>query len=362
VVEMLMEAQHKLFDSLAEMLAQQTLSELLSRPVSSVEIQPMTDHSGLAGSKLSYVQTDAGIYVLKRMSPEFDYLILATNDQRCRSVRLWQYGLLDELRPHIDHKIIACAQDGDGWGILMQDLSEGLFSGDRPITPSQVTVFLDRLARLHARFWNDPRLGDPQIGLNDITARLKVTSPRLAQKQNGDQRGPLPRAIRQGWEILEYLIEPDIFQILSSLSENPEPLAAALERYPYTLIHGDYRNANLAHLEPDQAVVFDWHLASRTLMTVDLAFFMGGPVVRKSIEQIDAIRYYQEKLETYLGFTFNDETWQAMLDLGHLTDAVYKAAFHAYLSKHHQKPELRLRFEMMMKEHIQNTRKGIRWL
>jgi ubiquinone/menaquinone biosynthesis C-methylase UbiE len=58
---------HKLFDSLEEMLAPEALSELLSEPVSSVEIQPMTDHGGLAGGRLYYVDTHAGRFVLKRI-------------------------------------------------------------------------------------------------------------------------------------------------------------------------------------------------------------------------------------------------------------------------------------------------------
>ena len=88
MVENQMEAQHTLFDSLEEMLAPQTLSELLARPVSSVEIRPMADHSGVAGGRLYYVETDAGRFVLKRMSMEHDWLMYTSGDQRCRSVQL----------------------------------------------------------------------------------------------------------------------------------------------------------------------------------------------------------------------------------------------------------------------------------
>ena len=59
-----MEAQHTLHGSLEEMLVPETLSELLSEPVSSVEIQPMMNHGGEAGSKLFYVGTDDSRLVL----------------------------------------------------------------------------------------------------------------------------------------------------------------------------------------------------------------------------------------------------------------------------------------------------------
>ena len=353
---------HKLFDSLEEMLAPETLSELLAKPVSRVDCQPINDHEGLAGSQLFYVDTESDRLVLKRMSPEFDYLMYVTNDQRCRSVRLWQYGLLDDLRPHIEHKIIACARDGDSWVILMQDISAGLFRGwENMIPPKLVPVFLDRMARLHATFWNDPRLRDPCIGLNDHITRLNLTSPKLARDHVGDQMGVLPTFVREGWENLETLLDPEVARILCSLRDDPTPLVTALDRFPYTLIHGDYRDANLAYLAPNQPIFFDWHLSSRTLMTVDLAWFISGHAIRNSIGKTGAIRYYRNKLETYLGSTFENDTWQVMLDLGNLADAL-TICFPAYLYKIVEKLEEKAHFKMLVNECNTIVRDGLRWL
>ena len=116
------EAWYTLFDSVEEMLSPESFSSLLSKQVSQVERRPMDNHNGLAGGRLSYVDTDNGRYVLKRMSIESDWLMYATGDQQGRSVRLWQYGLLDRLSPHLEHLTIACAYDGEGWAILMHDL------------------------------------------------------------------------------------------------------------------------------------------------------------------------------------------------------------------------------------------------
>ena len=87
-----LEAKYTLFDSIEEMLAPDTLSDLLSKPVSRVDCQPITEHGGVAGSKLSYVDTDAGRLILKQMSLKHDWLMYATDDRQCRSVQLWQYG------------------------------------------------------------------------------------------------------------------------------------------------------------------------------------------------------------------------------------------------------------------------------
>jgi len=69
------------------------------------------EHVGVAGSQLSYVNTDIGRFVLKQMSTSSDYLMVATHDHQCRAVMLWQYGLLDQLNPHTSHGIIACARE-----------------------------------------------------------------------------------------------------------------------------------------------------------------------------------------------------------------------------------------------------------
>jgi len=356
-----LEAQYTLYDSLDEMLAPETLSELLAKPVSRVEIQPMTDHGGVAGGNLYYVETDAVRLVLKRMSMAYDYLMYTSDDRRCRAVRLWQYGLLDELRPDLEHKIIACGRDEDGWGILMHDLSDGLFGGDKVMTPRIVLAFLDRLARLHARFWNDPRLLDPRLGMGNISKILHLTSLKRAQEHTGDQRGVAPTWIREGWEILETMIEPGLFLQFSHLYERPQPLLEALSCYPHTLIHVDYRDANLAYLESDQAVAFDWQQASHGLMTVDLAWFTGGDYIQNSIGKAKAVRYYRDKLETYLGTSFDDDTWQAMLDLGHLVTS-FVMCVSAYWSKHAEKPEWRANFKRSVNDGIQQLRDGLSWL
>ena len=116
-----LEPKYSLHASVEQMLAAGTLSELLSKQVTQVTCQPMNGHSGLAGSRLSYVITNAGRLVLKQMSSNTDWIMFSSNDTECRAVRLWQYGLLDQMLPHLEHKILACAHDGDEWAILMGD-------------------------------------------------------------------------------------------------------------------------------------------------------------------------------------------------------------------------------------------------
>ncbi len=365
-----LEPHHTLFDSVEEMLAPETLSQLLLKSVTRVTCQPMNGHSGLSGSLLSYVQTNAGRFVLKQMSVATDWSMKAREDKQSNSVKLWQYGLLDQLLPHLEHKIIACSRDGIGWAILMHDLQDRVFDGwERTIPKNLVPVFLDRLANLHATFWNDPRLNDPCLGLSDGGQRLKWTN--LARvSRNNDPLEKIPAWndviriwIKEGWEIMAEQLDRDVYFELSRLRDDPQPLLKALERYPSTLIHGDYRTENLAHLESDQLVAIDWQQATRSLMTVDLAWFTSQWIPNlQAIGETKMQNDYRERLEVYLGRPFKNTVWQAMLNLGSLYNVLLSTSFLAYWSKHGDDPESRDFLEMLLKKRNQQVRDGMRWL
>ena len=351
---------YTLFNSVEDMLTPPALSQLLSRTITRVACQPLDGHSGLAGGRLSYVNTNLGRFVLKQMSIASDWIMFASGDTECRSVRLWQYGLLDQLRPHLEHKIIACARDGQGWAILMHDLTGHVFSWDQPMTPDLVPVFLDRLARLHAAFWNDARLPDPRLGLCDPAQLLDQSSLPMAQKHSGLSMGVIPEWVRGGWQVMEELLDPEVFMHLKSLIDNPQPLFEALSRYPYTLLHGDYRAENLAH--PDRPVAFDWQEAAYSLMTIDLAWFVRHGYVSDTLGQRSAIDYYRARLEAYLDRPFDDAEWQTMIDLGTLVDALRSTCFAAYWYKHSDTPEGQLWNENSVKQRNRQVRDALRWI
>jgi len=353
-----LEPQHTLFDSVDHLLAPATLSSLLGRSVSRVECRPMNGHSGLAGGQLSYVDTDAGRFVLKQMAITADWVMFCTDDYLGRSVRLWQYGLLDELLPHLEHKIIAAAHDGDGWAILMEDLTGHVYTWDRPLTPEVVASFLDALARLHATFWNDPRLTDPCLGLAGTEPFLEQL-PR-AQNYNGPAMGVIADWIKEGWAVLAELLASDVFAQMRRLIEEPQPLLAAVSRYPHTLLHGDYRAENLAY--DGWPIALDWQQAARSLMTIDLAWITKHGYIQAAMSQDEAIRYYRQRLELYLNQSFDDSEWQVMVDLGYAIDALRFACFAAFFYKVDELPERRAWNERVVNDLGQMVMGAMRWL
>src|SRR5262245_6544196 len=117
------EAKYTLFNGVEEMLSLETLSSLLRTSVGEVRRTPFVEHGGSSNNVFEWVTTRSGSreqrFLLKRIQFENDWLMMVSNDVLCRSVTLWQYGVLDKLSSHLDHTIIACSRDNDGWAILM---------------------------------------------------------------------------------------------------------------------------------------------------------------------------------------------------------------------------------------------------
>jgi hypothetical protein len=63
--------------------------------------------------------------LLKRVSPEWDWMARETHDQG-RLGFMWENGLLDRVPPVIDHTIVAVEDDGEALNVFMRDASAAL--------------------------------------------------------------------------------------------------------------------------------------------------------------------------------------------------------------------------------------------
>ncbi len=348
---------HTVFASVDEMLAPEKLEELLVKSVTRVDCRPMDGHFGLAGAQLYYVETDAGRLVLKRMSSAYDWIMVVTDDHQGRSVRLWEYGLLDQLTPNIEHMIVACSRDGDGWAIVMRDLANACCDpSDLP--QGYVTVFLDALAKIHATFWNDPRLEDPHLGLAEPGAVFNFLN--LAKGHTGSSHGIVPEVVRIGWNVLEKFLDKKVFRHMVAIHDDPKTFINALTRYPSTLLHGDFRAENLALSKTP--VVLDRQAAARSLMTIDLAWHTRQLHIVPGADPTAAVEYYRRRLEHYRGRHIEDDQRQAIVDIGFAVDALFATCFDAYFSV--QDPDLRIRalHENIVIDRTSLIANSLRWL
>ena len=309
---------HPLDASVDALLAPARLSELAGQPIASVRLQPLWARFAKSGSRLSLVETNQGLgprFTLKQVSAEWDWQMRATGDHTCRAVALWQYGLLDRLPPEIEHGILACAVDGDGWAILMGDYN-ALLLPYTPFSAADNAFFLDAMASLHTTFFQDPDLLDPSLNLCHLEQVYSVFSRQtgLQQMRGADE---VPQRIVEGWALLPTLVDPDVANITLGLVEDAGPLVTALARYPFTLVHGDWRHANqglVRHPIP-QLILLDWQLATVAPPAVEIGRCLTTNSALLPGSKEDCIDCYRHQLARRLGDRVSDSWWKPQLAL-----------------------------------------------
>lgn len=355
---------YHLYDSVDELLDPETLSRLTKQPVKYVRCLPM--EGGISGSHLLTVETNNGVtnvrYVLKRMARQWDWVMSSSADRQCRAVALWRSGLLDQCQPGIDHAILACAYDGDGWAILMRDVTPTLL-GSRTLTAREIYCLLDTLATFHATFWAAPGLAEPTLGLCNTTDLLRAFSPEIAQRVPSSTR--IAKMIAEGWELLQTMVAPDVAALLRQLVADPQPLCTALAQYPATLVHGDYRGMNMGidWQNSPRVILLDWQLSGQSAATIDLAWLVNKPQLHlSSVTMVAAIAYYRQRLVQQLGSRFDPASWQPLLELGVLADILRMGCFAAYHSLHAPDEAQRSALQKMIQLYNQQARMASKWL
>jgi hypothetical protein len=310
---------HPLYPSVEAMLAVDTLRELTGAPIQSITCRQISSKVARSGSQLFLVETEGagGLrLVLKKVSLARDWLMRTTEDHHGRSVQLWLRGILDQLPPEIEHGVLACSRDGDGWALLMHDLGETFLT----YTPFQIAdenLYLDAMAALHSRFLEAPELTNLNIGLCKLSDNYLIHAPQTGRREapGGDE---IPRRVLEGWEMVSENIAPDVAQVLLDLVADSRPLCEALRRYPQTLIHGDWRHANQGHLrsDPPKVVLIDWQLAGVAPPSVELARYLGNNSVLLPRSKEATIEFYHQRLAARLGPRFDLAWWEPQLALG----------------------------------------------
>jgi aminoglycoside phosphotransferase (APT) family kinase protein len=263
------------------------LTDVLGTDVRSVDVQPLGHGTAFLGrlTRLVADHDDSGI-------PERFILKAPTDDPGGREVgrllNAWKREALfyRHLAPALGSAVPAVYHvSDDGELLLLADLHPWA-PGDQVAgaTATQARAAVDRLAELHAPWWDRPRSGEstwvpgidqPRVtGLQDAIA---AALPRF-EARYGDR---LPAAPTQ-W-----------------LGDFVPRLADLLRRFaagPLTIAHADYRVENML-FSPDgtDVAVIDWQTAMYTAGATDMAFF-----VATNIDVEERRRIEGELLERYL--------------------------------------------------------------
>ena len=225
-------------------------------------------HSGNSGAALErVVLADGTELVAKRVGPGGDWLGRVTGD-RGRTALLWEAGTFARLPESLDHGIQTVVAEGDGWWVVMRDLSASFFGDERRLTREESRRILGAAAAMHREF-----AGERIDGAARLADRIGMASPRIAAAER-ESPDLLPKQVEAAWDAFADSVPADVAEEVLAAAHDPSGLAAALdEAGPVTLIHGDLRDDNLG-FDGERVVLLDWDLATMGTPSVELAWYL----------------------------------------------------------------------------------------
>lgn len=289
----------------------------------------------------------------------------ATDDKHWRSITVWQQGLLDRLPKTIDHGIIACSLDEDGYAIMMRNVSEDLLPEDRPLSGKENAFVLEAMAVLHAAFWEDGRLDDQKLHLCKPEDFFSHTSPEKARRLAEKNPSFVLEMIIEGRRLIPKFVDTDMAELMHDLVHDPAPLCTALARYPQTLVHSDVRMANLGLERGNhpRLILLDWARQTKTVPAVDLIYYLvTGNSSQFPISFEKSIDLYKQQLARRLGDRFDESWWQPQLELGLLGTFSTMACFMAWGAEHSDDESSRNQDRVDLRWWAEQARAGVKWL
>ena len=247
-----------------------------------------------SGARFERVVIAGERYVLKYQDPRDDWLLRATGDPGVRYVRLWERGLLDRLPDAVDPAVVAAAFDGQVGMILLRDVTDQLLTPGRPFTLQEHTRFLDNMAAMHAAFWG----WHDDVGLTPLATRYRIFAPAVAEAEAAlGSSAVVPKVMADGWGRLPE-VSPLLAELVMPLVTDPTQLVAALNHVPHTLVHGDWKAANIGSHSDGRTVLLDFGEASGEASPIaDLSWYLALNANLLPETNDEAIVTYRSSLE-----------------------------------------------------------------
>jgi hypothetical protein len=228
---------------------------------------PASFGGGNSGAALERVTLPDGTPgIAKRVVPGGDWLGRAVGG-RAITAELWNAGVLQRLPAAIETGIVDVEPDGEGWRILMRDLSGSLVAAEGPISRARHRVVMAAAAAMHAGF-----RGERLEGAITLEGHLGISSPAIADAERAGS-DVIPKQLETAWEAFAAAADDDVAGAILANLRDPGPLARALRAGGTTLVHGDLRDENLGFTD-GRVVLLDWDIAGEGTPALEVAWYL----------------------------------------------------------------------------------------
>lgn len=359
----------RIYSSIEEMTRPDTLSNLVHERVPATCLVPF-ETKGWSSTEAEFLGVngcngDQPRYIVKRLRKDKDWVMAATNDDHWRAITVWQQGLLDRLPEEIAHGILACTVDGDGYAILMHNVSQAMLPEDKLLSKADNKFILQAMAAFHTAYWDDNGLNDPVLNLCTLEDFFTHTAPQKIQPLAETKSSPVLEIILEGRQLIPQHLDADVADLVLNLAEDPSPLCDALAGFPQTLVHGDWRLANfgVSQAKKKKLVLLDWARPLQTVPAIDLAYYLvtSWHVLPDSYER--TIEMYKQHLSSRLDGHFDESSWRKQLEISLLGVFAMMACFDVWGLVHHWEDEAaRQQTQKELQWWSDQARIGARWL
>lgn len=242
-------------------------------------------HTGFSGATLTRVTNGDATFVLKRMAIVRDWIMRATDDESCREFEL--AAAVPDFGSRIRTPAVGVARDGDGFALLMHDITPDLIAPGT-ISRGQLETIIERMAELH----RIPAPARP-VGWCELSSRLTLLTPQKASIASS-YGAPVADDVVRGWARFGRLAPNGVVTLVEHLQGDVSPLLRALERMPQGLLHGDLKLDNVG-LTPGGGIwLIDWALTLIAPSAVEIGWFLAVNSRRLPVSLDEAMSMYAE--------------------------------------------------------------------
>lgn len=291
-------------------------------PFTDLTIDPI-DTDGFSGAEFSRIKLlhsdgrETNL-ILKEVNLKEDWFSFRTNDTLGREAAILNVPKLEAIFEIFFLPYHMIGTTSSKIGLLMEDMSDGLFPSERiELDQSDQDLMLDKLAELHAGYWESP-IVESLPWLHQMEDFVYIMGPMDHLNYTDNWAKSLPQMVKEGWEMAMTLL-PDHLKKLFLLPAGD--ITRLWKDLPRTLVHGDTKIANFAKGRDGRLCLLDWAFAGHAPCTFDIGWFLAVNASRLAESKEDVLLKYRSMLEAYLGYTLDEELWQQLEQAGIVSGA-----------------------------------------